>query len=148
MIRLAKKKHHFNKNLKFSTKLPKTQLLNTIFMADVIEHLEKPKETFTQISKLMNKKTKLVITMANPIWEPLLMFWERLGLKMPEGPHKRITNKKLQKAIEGSGMKVSEHDYRLLIPVNIPLITYIANKYLEKYLKKLAFIEYFVAVKA
>jgi len=34
-----------------------------------------------------------------------------------------------------------------LIPIKIPIITDFANKYLEKGLQKLAFIEYFVAFK-
>jgi len=95
----------------------------------------------------MNNKSKLVITMANPIWETPLMIAEKLKLKMPEGPHKRVAFNDLRIMIQDSGMRITKHDYKLLVPVKIPLITKFANKYLEKTLKKFCFIEYFVAVR-
>jgi SAM-dependent methyltransferase len=118
-----------------------------IFMSDVIEHLENPEETFQKISELMDKYTVFINTMANPIWEPILMIAEKLGLKMPEGPHKRITNYEFKILIEKAGMKIVKHNYRLLMPLEIPFLTNFINKYLEKPLKKLSFIEYFVAKK-
>ena len=150
MIRRAEEKYSSRKNLHFFTSYPLTinhQLFDYIFMSDVIEHLDKPKDTFLKINKLMDKKTVFIITMANPIWEPVLMVAEKLGLKMPEGPHRRITNYEFKILIEKAGMKITKHDYKLLVPVEIPLITYFANRYLEKYLKNFAFIEYFVAIK-
>jgi ubiquinone/menaquinone biosynthesis C-methylase UbiE len=152
MIDIAKNKYKSNKNLHFFTnqQLPiiNRQLLDTIFMSDVIEHLEKPKETFVQLSKLMDKKTVFICTMANPVWEPVLMIAEKLGLKMPEGPHIRFSMKNLILMINNSQLKVIKHGYSLLIPINIPIITNFANRYLEKYFRRLAFIEYFVMVKA
>lgn len=153
MIKLAKFKHKPNKNLIFSTELPSTinhqsLVFDYIFMSDVIEHLENPAETFKEISKLMDKNTKYIITMANPIWEPFLMLAEKLRLKMPEGPHKRIKYRDLRSEIEKKGLRIIKHDYTLLIPVKIPLITKFVNKYFEKPLKRLAFIEYLVVVKA
>jgi len=147
MIRLAKTRHENNKNLVFSTQLPKGKF-DYIFLSDVIEHLEKPQNNFSEIVDLTGPKTKLIITMANPLWEPLLMVWENLGWKMKEGPHKRITFEELRFMIEESGMKIIKHDYKLLIPIKIPIITNLVNKYLEKYFKKFAFIEYFVIKKA
>ena len=150
MISISNSKFLISKNLTFSTEFPLTinhQPFDYIFMSDVIEHLEKPGETFKQISKLMNNKSKLVITMANPIWETPLMIAEKLKLKMPEGPHKRVAFNDLRIMIQDSGMRITKHDYKLLVPVKIPLITKFANKYLEKTLKKFCFIEYFVAVR-
>jgi 2-polyprenyl-3-methyl-5-hydroxy-6-metoxy-1,4-benzoquinol methylase len=149
MIRLAKMKYKDKKNLRFFSHLPFTINLSPdfIFMCDVIEHLENPEETFNKISKSMNDKSTFICTMANPIWEPILMTAEKLGLKMPEGPHTRLKNEELRIMMENVGLKVVKHDYKLLIPVRIPMITNFANKYLEKPFNRLAFIEYFVAVK-
>jgi phosphoenolpyruvate synthase/pyruvate phosphate dikinase len=83
--------------------------------------------------------------MANPVWEPVLMLAEKLGLKMPEGQHHRPKIKEYRLWIEETGMKITKHDYTLLVPVKIPLITNFANEYLEKYFKRFSFIEYFVA---
>ena len=149
MITIAKSRHKNRKNLFFTNRSQFTVhgSLDYIFMSDVIEHLENPKEVFNKISKLMTKNSIFINTMANPIWEPILMRGEKLGAKMPEGPHKRITNNQLSIFIEESGMKITKHDYKLLMPIYIPFITNIINKYLEKPLRRFAFIEYIVAVK-
>ncbi|KKQ91791.1 MAG: Methyltransferase type 12 [Microgenomates group bacterium GW2011_GWC1_39_7b] len=144
MIAIAKRKH---RNIHFSTHWPK-QKFDYIFMSDVVEHLEYPDETFRKISKLMNCKSIFICTMANPKLEPILMIAEKMKLKMPEGPHYRIKYKDLRSMIEDSGMEIREHNFKLLIPIKIPLITYFANKYLERFFRKYAFIEYFTATKS
>jgi SAM-dependent methyltransferase len=147
MVKLANAKYTDVKNLKFSTNWP-TNHFDYIFMSDVIEHLVDPVETFRKLIPLMNSKTKYIITMANPIWEPVLMVAEKLGLKMPEGPHNRIKNNELQIMMERTGLKIIKHDYKLLMPIKIPLLTNFVNQYLERPLRRLAFIEYFVVVRS
>lgn len=146
MIKIAKLKNRSEKKVEFTAKWPEGYF-DYIFMSDVIEHLEDPKSTFNEISKLMNKNTRFICTMANPIWEPVLLIAEKLKLKMPEGPHRRINFTELKKISEKAGLKIIEHDYKLLVPIEIPVLTYLANRYLEKPLKKLAFIEYLVFTK-
>lgn len=146
MVTMAKIKYRKSKNLKFSTAWPKVRF-DYIFMSDVIEHLEEPSKTFQEISRLMGPKTIFINTMANPIWEPILLVAEELGMKMPEGPHKRIKNEELRTVLKKNSMKVVKHGYKLLVPVKIPFVTDFANRYLEKYFRKLAFIEYFLAKK-
>lgn len=147
MIKRAKFKYKLKTNLNFSTVWPSSKF-DFIFMSDVIEHLENPEETFLNVSKLMTSKTKFINTMANPVWEPILMLWEKLGWKMPEGKHTRLTFREINDILRRIDLKVIKHDYKLLIPIKIPFLTDFINKYLEKYFKKLAFIEYFVAVKS
>lgn len=143
MIAKAKMKH---KSIYFSTKWPKRKF-KYIFMSDVVEHLENPDKTFSNISKSMNKDSIFICTMANPILEPVLMIAEKLKLKMPEGVHKRIDYAELKQMLHRAGLKVKRHDYKLLIPISIPFVTQLANKYLEPYLRRFSFIEYFTATK-
>ncbi len=143
MVRVAKAKYP---HLKFSTSFPKDKF-DYIFMSDVIEHLINPLSIFTKISRLMTKHTVFVCTMANPIWEPALVVAEKLGLKMPEGPHHRWSTRQVVHMLQAAGLRLIDHDYVLLVPVPLPFVTEFANKYLEPFLKPLAFIEYFVATK-
>lgn len=147
MIKLAKEKYTSKENLSFSTSWPKRSF-DYIFMSDVVEHLDDPKKTFKKIAGLMDNKTIFVNTMMNPIWFPVEAVYNFFGWKMPEGPHKRRSYEDLKVLANEAGMKVVKHDYKLLMPIRIPFVTNFFNKHLEKYLKPLAFIEYFVAVKA
>jgi ubiquinone/menaquinone biosynthesis C-methylase UbiE len=147
MVELAKKKYGKNNKLKFSTNWPKEKF-DYIFMTDVVEHLDDRRKVFTKIGKLLRKDGLFVNTMMNPVWEPLEIIYTKLGLKMPEGPHQRVGFDKLKHEAERSGLKIIEHDYKLLMPVYVPFITGFLNKYLEKYLKKVNFIEFFVAEKS
>ena len=116
-------------------------------MSDVVEHLQNRAEEFKKVSNLMKKDSKFILTMANPRWEPLLIFWEKVGWKMPEGPHERVSCKILSREIEAVDMKIIHHNYKLLMPIQIPIITSFVNRYLERYFRNFAFIEYLVAVK-
>lgn len=147
MIKVAVSKYKNKNSLQFSTRFPREKF-KYIFMSDVIEHLENPGDIFNEIYKLMDNESHLIITMANPLWEPFLMIAEKLKFKMPEGPHTRLTTRNLELIIKNSKLKLIKHDYKLLIPVKIPFVTKFANKYLEKYLKPLCFIEYLVAVRS
>jgi ubiquinone/menaquinone biosynthesis C-methylase UbiE len=146
MIKKAAIKYKSARNLTFSTSWP-TKKFKYIFMSDVVEHLENPQKTFKNVSKLMDKNSIFMNTMANPIWEPLLMFWEKMGWKMKEGPHDRIGHDDLKMMMKEAGLKIIKHDYELLIPVFIPFFTEFINKYLGQLFKKFAFIEYFVAMR-
>ncbi len=146
MIAIAKHKHKKSKNLRFSTEYPREKY-DYIFMTDVIEHLENPETVFKKISTLMHSKSIFVNTMANPIWEPLLMFWEKMGWKMPEGPHKRLTYDQIIPLLNNAGMTVTKHGFFLLLPVYIPKISKVVNSYLLRFFERFAFIEYLVAAK-
>lgn len=146
MIKSAKRKFGSSKQITFSTKYPNSKY-DYVFMCDVIEHLENPKKVFSEIRKNMRKDSFLVNTMANPIWEPLLMLGEKIGYKMPEGPHVRISYNEIKSILNVTGFKVIKHGYTLLFPIYIPIVSTFINKYLGRYLNKYAFIEYFVAKK-
>jgi 2-polyprenyl-3-methyl-5-hydroxy-6-metoxy-1,4-benzoquinol methylase len=152
MVRIAKKKHKNSKNLYFDKK-PISDYGGTefdyIFMSDVVEHLEHPRKMFKEISKLMSENSVFVNTMANPLWEPVLIVAEKLGLKMPEGRHFRYSFEKIAKMLEGSELKVVKHDRTLLLPIKLPFSDTInQSDKLNNILNKYAFIEYFTAKKS
>lgn len=99
MIELAHSKLHLNSHLIFKVhnieKSPLKGMFDYILFNDVIEHVIDKGVTIKNIAKSMNKNTTLILSMANPIWEPLLIIMEKLNLKMPEGPHLRISEKEL-----------------------------------------------------
>ncbi len=146
MIKIAKKRKsdvHFM--VMPAEKLSLSKKFEYVIMADVIEHLSDVGLAIKNLKKVTEDKTKIIISMANPKWEPLLMLAEKLGLKMPEGPHNRITAKKLFSILRENNFRIVEKGYRLLLPVKVPVIHHI-NKVFYKVpvLRKLGLIEYVI----
>ena len=131
MIRIARDKHpdlewhaHSTSDLGRAVQ----QTFDVAFLSDVIEHLEDVEQTFRDLVPFCNDKTRLMINMANPLWEPLLLILEWLGLKMPEGPHKRIRSATLVSILRRCGFELVDRDYRLLVPKRIPVVSLVAER--------------------
>jgi ubiquinone/menaquinone biosynthesis C-methylase UbiE len=136
MIKIAQLKHKNRPNIKF---LVGTigQLISSnffqkfeyIYMADVIEHLEDVSSVVKSVNRIADSDTKIIISMANPLWEPILFILEKLKLKMAEGPHKRIPVKELESILSKNNFKIIEKDYRLILPAFIPFLSDFINRY-------------------
>jgi ubiquinone/menaquinone biosynthesis C-methylase UbiE len=117
-----------------------------ILLVDVIEHLQAPEKLFFNLKKICRPETRIVLTMANPAWEPFLHVLEKLKLKMAEGPHRRISEKKLLGYAAQENFTVQSVSSSLLLPVDIPLISRFFNERLAKLflIRKMALIRRYV----
>ena len=114
MIKIAQSKYKDKPNVKFLAGAIK-QLIDSlpsknfeyIYMADVIEHLEDVSSTIQSINQIANFNTKVIISMANPLWEPILLILEKLKLKMTEGPYRRIHLGELELLLAKTILKLS-----------------------------------------
>lgn len=136
MIVLARQKFADRKDLYFTSDLDDVVFGKTkfdyIMLSDVIEHLDNVEETMAHLAKISGSGTKVIISMANPSWEPILLMLEKLRMKMPEGPHTRISFRKLKSIAVAVGFRAEQEGTRLLIPTHIPLADAI-NKSFFKY---------------
>jgi ubiquinone/menaquinone biosynthesis C-methylase UbiE len=98
-----------------------------ILLLDVIEHLQSPEKLFGNLKKFCGPGTRIVLTMANPAWEPLLHLLEKLHLKMAEGPHRRISEKKLLQYAAQENFTVQSVASSVLLPMAIPLVSRFFN---------------------
>lgn len=117
-----------------------------IFLADVIEHLEDPDAMVESIKNISHSKTSVIVSMANPLWEPVLMLLEKLKLKMPEGPHYRMSGRKLEELFKKNGFLVAQSGYRNIFPAYIPFFSNFVNGYFYRVpaVKKLGLVMFWV----
>jgi ubiquinone/menaquinone biosynthesis C-methylase UbiE len=117
-----------------------------ILLIDVIEHLQSPEKLFFNLKKFYRPETQIVLTMANPAWEPFLHLLEKLKLKMAEGPHRRISQKKLLGYAVQENFTIQSVASFILLPVAIPLLSRFFNERLAKIFpfSKLALIKRYV----
>src|SRR3989344_6134811 len=122
MIKISKKKHPKYEFICDSAETVKIRKkMDYIIAIDIIEHLSSINKTIENISNNSGKDTTIIFSMINPLWEPILLIGERLGLKMPEGPHHRITFDKFNKILSKNDLRMIHKGYRLLIPLKMPL---------------------------
>lgn len=151
MIARAELKHQEADHLEFivstAEQLTSAHEFDYIFMVDVIEHLTDVPATMVALRRLSARHTKLVITMANPLWEPLLLLLERLKLKMPEGPHKRWSEGRVRAMIIQAGFDMREEGHRLLLPLPLPYVSDWLNRLFWKWplIKHFGLITYYIA---
>lgn len=150
MLKLARAKFPEHTNLYFTSSQSDPVLLNTkynyVILADVVEHLEDVPGSFRFIRSLCQRETRLIITLTPPYWEPILWFLEKLKLKMPEGPHERISFRKLRQVLSDTGFTIESQGTRLLIPTkSFPFADWINRNFRKiPILRKFGFIGYFV----
>lgn len=136
MIRRAQEKYANVKNLTFfqstAADFQTKERFDYIILADVIEHFDDVRMSVRNIAKLASDSTKIIISMANPLWEPILELAEKLKLKMPEGPHKRISIKELVEICRDSGLFLKHISYHLPFPKYVPIFSTVFNAIIEK----------------
>lgn len=122
------------------------QTFDAVLFFDVIEHVPDPAPALAALRRSVESGGRVVISMANPMWEPVLLLAEKLGLKMPEGPHHRISAKTLIHLAATAGLRLFARDFRLLFPKDIPVFSYVVNRILGRLplLRRLSVIEVFV----
>ena len=109
MIKQAQLKFGSKKNLHFSNFLDQVSgSFDFILMVDVVEHLASPEAVFGELKDFSGRDTKLIISFVSSSWEPILWLLERLGLKMPEGPHQRFSEGEVLDLAGKSGFALVE----------------------------------------
>ena len=117
-----------------------------IIMIDLIDHVYDIIEVFESVYNLCTPTTKIILSTINPWWEPVLSLMEKVGGKMPEGPHNFLERRYLTKIVEFLDFSISCSGYMLLFPKYIPIFSFLANAMGTKLwgINKFSFVHYMV----
>ncbi len=150
MIAIAKEKGLKKNNISFLaadiTTFSSSKKFDAILLFDVMEHLVNPEKAIKSLSNLLTDSGIIILTMANPHWEPVLLLAEKLGLKMPEGPHYRISSKNLIAMAEKNKLKLTDRDWFLLFPKYVFAVSWLLNNVIGRLpiIRRLAVIQLFI----
>lgn len=117
-----------------------------IILADGLDHVYDIIDVFLCLSHLCHPQTRIILTTINPWWGSVLSLAEKVGLKMPEGPHNFIEKKSIARILELCNFTVNYSGYLLLFPKNILLLSYFANTLGTRIwgLNKFSFVQYMI----
>lgn len=148
MIRIAREKFP---SLEFkrddAEALSESNKYDYVIMSDLIGELTDVWQSFRELRKVTDRDSRVVITYYNYLWEPLIRLAERLKLKMPQDYQNWLSIDDIENILYINGYEVVKKGYRVLIPVNIPFLSNLINRYLAivPFLKKLCMVQYIVA---
>jgi SAM-dependent methyltransferase len=118
-----------------------------VLMSDLVGHLSDIWKAFRSVRALASPHTRLVISWYNFLWEPLLKFGERIGLKMPVKDENWLSFADLRGLLHLNHFDVVVQGSRTLVPARVPLLAPLANHVLAPLpgIRQLNLIQYLVA---
>lgn len=148
MIRIARERFpYIGFRVDNAEDLHEREKFEYIIMSDLIGELTDVWQAFRELRKVTDEDSRVVITYYNYLWEPIIRLAERFKLKMPQDYQNWLSIPDIENILLLNGYEVVKKGYRLLIPVQIPLISNFMNRYLAilPFFKKLCMVQYIVA---
>ena len=105
---------------------------DTIILSHVTGYFVDILKVFTSINSVCHHRTRIIINYYNFLWEPALLFGEFLGLKKKSPRQNWLTRKDLETFLYLAGFETYRFTKRVIFPINIPLISWVINKFLAR----------------
>ena len=106
-------------------------------------------KAFLNVSKYMEKDGRLIVINYNYLWRPIVVLAEILKLKIPQPVQNWLNVPSIENFLCLSGYEVIKKYNQILMPVRMPLISWLFNSVISKLplIKKLCFVQVIVARK-
>jgi len=113
-------------------KIELNEKFDLIIISNLIGFLSDIQQVFGQLHKVCHERTKIIVTYYNHLWEPALKLTEWLGLKTKTPQQNWLTVQDIKNLLILAGFDVYRESRRMLLPINIPVISWMSNKVLSK----------------
>jgi SAM-dependent methyltransferase len=131
MVRLAASKYphlHFRQMAAEHLELP-GEPFDIIVLSDLVGYLYDIRLVFERLRGICHARTRLVIHWYSRLWQPLLVFAEKLGLKYPQPLLNWTTFEDIQNLLHVAGFEAVHRRAHILLPKQVPLLTTLLNRY-------------------
>ena len=106
------------------------EIFDYIIISGIVGMVDNIQILLGRIKKWVSPDTRVFVDFYNPMWYPFIKFGEKIGLKMPEMIKNWLSVDDIENFLYISGYQVIKRKYLMFFPKNIPLITYILNKFI------------------
>lgn len=132
-LKIAKKEH---KKMQFINEYAENYTskmsFDFIILDDLIGILYDIHKTLLNIEQIAGSDTRIVISYHNFIWEPLLLLLSKLKLKRAQPKQSWLNNADMENFIDFANLEIIRSFNYVLLPINIPIISEIINKYIAR----------------
>ncbi len=105
---------------------------DVIIFNNIIGYLDNIQDVFYAIKKNCHEHTRVIISYYNHWWEPLLNLGETIGYKAKSPQQNWLSDMDIANLLYLSGFETYRTNRRLLLPVYIPILSWLINKYIAK----------------
>jgi len=103
-----------------------------IIISDTLGYLEDIQLMISQLKKVSDPKTRIIITYHNFLWQPIFSIVELFHLKMPQKRLNWLNKDDIENLLYMEGFDVIKNAKRFLFPKFFPIISWFYNKYLSQ----------------
>jgi hypothetical protein len=101
-----------------------------ILLPDTISILDDVQKFFSDIKKNCKPKTRIIINFYNYAYNPILLLFEKLGLKTKQKHLNWLDLSDIENILDIEGFEVIKKGKKVLLPIYIPLLSDIVNRYI------------------
>lgn len=105
---------------------------DVIIFNNIIGYLDNIQDVFYAIKKNCHEHTRIIISYYNHYWEPILNFGDTIGYKKKSPQQNWLDAKDISNLLYLSGFETYRINKRLLLPIYIPILSWLLNKYVAK----------------
>lgn len=118
-----------------------------VVLADLIGYLEDLQAAFDNLHRVTTAESRVIVTYVNYLWEPVLDLAQTLRLMTPQRRQNWLALPDIVNLLALSNFEVITSGYRLLLPLWIPGISWLANRVIAKLpgIRKLCLVQYVIA---
>ena len=133
MIEVAKKQHpSIDFYLMDAADISLTEKFDVIVLSSVIGCVDNVLDVFNSLKAVCHEHTRIIISYYNYLWEPFLKFGELIGIKKSIPQQNWLSYRDIQNLLYLAGFDAYKMNRRQLIPINIPIISWLSNRYIAK----------------
>ena len=123
------------------------ETFDVIVLADVIGHLLDVEVALRRLHQVCTPRTRIIVSYYNSLWEPVLRLGEKIGMKMPQREQSWLSPSDIANLLHLADFDVVKTERRLLLPIRIPFLSALVNKFLAylPLVNKLCLCHYVVA---
>jgi hypothetical protein len=101
-----------------------------VIVADTLNHVGDVQALLEKIRTYTAPEARLVVSIYNTLWRPVLALASALGLRKPEAdPLNWLSRQDLWNLLELSGWEIIKTEARILCPVRIPVVSTLLNRW-------------------
>ncbi len=106
------------------------EIFECILCSDLLGDLLDIQQALENIGGACDDETRLVLHYHSVFWEPMIKLAQKLGLKTPQLNHNWMSRGDIENLLALSDFEIVSFDRKILLPINIPLVSLLANRVL------------------